>query len=536
MVTFRHLDRVSGTTDSSRPSRIKRSAYLLALLMGLLISTGGNADNPGSLKNVEVPLPGNLNDFVKNRLAAIQLGKALFWDVQVGSNGKQACATCHFSAGVDHRSNNNTVHPGANGIVNTVLPLDAADFPFGAANDDIIGSQGVPAADFIGLIDGNHIDVCNPFFPNNNTLQKTRRQSPNVIMAIFNRDNFWDGRAKREFNGVNSAGAGTGAMIWVRGSTGLVQQEVIIKPASQASQAVEPPTDDVEMSCSGRTFSDLGRKMINNNVDPLGQQFAAADDSSLGGLSNFPAKGLNTTYKALIRAAFRNKFTSDDPVPNGSGFTQIEENFSLFWGLSIMLYGSTLIPDDTRFDRFAEGNGTLTAKERRGLAIFNGKGRCDHCHTGAEFTAASIMNGNNGRAFTNIGVRPTAEDGGRQPENKGKFKAPTVRNTELTGPYFHTGGYLTLRQVVDFYNEGGDFDNADKDSQIRPLDLTEAEKNALVAFMLTLTDERVRCERGPFDHPSIDIPNGPSIRQVGAGGRPADGCVKPFLNANPFTP
>ena len=90
--------------------------------------------------------------------------------------------------------------------------------------------------------------------------------------------------------------------------------------------------------------------------------------------------------------------------------------------------------------------------------------------------------------------------------------------------------------MVEFYNWGGDFNNKDKDSQIRPLRLSEAQKNALVAFMLALTDERVRYERAPFDHPALDIPDGPSPPAVGAGGRSARNPVKPFLNANPFQP
>ena len=53
-----------------------------------------------------VPLPENLDDFIKNREAALQLGKALFWDMQVGSDGVQACASCHFHAGADNRSKN----------------------------------------------------------------------------------------------------------------------------------------------------------------------------------------------------------------------------------------------------------------------------------------------------------------------------------------------------------------------------------------------------------------------------------------------
>jgi len=53
-----------------------------------------------------VPLPENLDQFLKSRKAALQLGKALFWDMQIGSDGVQACASCHFHAGADSRSVN----------------------------------------------------------------------------------------------------------------------------------------------------------------------------------------------------------------------------------------------------------------------------------------------------------------------------------------------------------------------------------------------------------------------------------------------
>jgi cytochrome c peroxidase len=53
-----------------------------------------------------VPLPETLDEFIKNREAAVQLGKALFWDMQVGSDGVQACASCHFHAGTDNRTKN----------------------------------------------------------------------------------------------------------------------------------------------------------------------------------------------------------------------------------------------------------------------------------------------------------------------------------------------------------------------------------------------------------------------------------------------
>jgi hypothetical protein len=86
---------------------------------------------------------------------------------------------------------------------------------------------------------------------------------------------------------------------------------------------------------------------------------------------------------------------------------------------------------------------------------------------------------------------------------------------ELTGPYFHNGGKLTLRQVIDFYVRGGDFPvtNAHhRDFNILNLnaelqsDLSEDEKVALVDYMLELTDNRVATEAGPFDHPQLILP------------------------------
>ena len=93
----------------------------------------------------------------------------------------------------------------------------------------------------------------------------------------------------------------------------------------------------------------------------------------------------------------------------------------------------------------------------------------------------------------------------------GAFKTPGLRNVELTGPYFHNGGKSTLMQVIDFYNRGGDFGAENKpvtDPAIRRLGLTQAQKDDLVAFLLSLTDERVRFQRAPFDHPSICVPHG----------------------------
>jgi hypothetical protein len=110
----------------------------------------------------------------------------------------------------------------------------------------------------------------------------------------------------------------------------------------------------------------------------------------------------------------------------------------------------------------------------------------------------------------------------------GAFKTPTLRNVALTRPYFHNGSRLTLEQVVEFYNRGGDRRGPDgndtsgytspkapggggsnRHPNIRPLNLSRQEQADLVAFLRNgLTDPRVACDRAPFDHPSLQLTNG----------------------------
>ncbi len=92
----------------------------------------------------------------------------------------------------------------------------------------------------------------------------------------------------------------------------------------------------------------------------------------------------------------------------------------------------------------------------------------------------------------------------------GAMKTPGLRVADLTGPYFHDGSAATLRQVVEFYDNGGNFcqpniDNLDPD--IRPIGLTNDEKQNLVKFLIALNDDRVRFEKAPFDHPSLTVAN-----------------------------
>jgi len=243
-------------------------------------------------------------------------------------------------------------------------------------------------------------------------------------------------------------------------------------------------------------------------------------------------------------------------------YTLPEYNFALFFGLAIQAYESTLISDQTPFDQFLAGNtSALTEQQQRGFQLFQQK-FCIGCHAGAELTGASVSSvarigritrspapGNppEDTGFFKIGVRPEQEDlgvGGKDDldnplsetrlaqlgtfqqllgeapntltppldpnENAiadGAFKAPGLRNVELTSPYFHNGGMLTLREVVDFYNRGAADDNPNR-PLLPLLNLSDDDKEALVAFLQGLTDERVRFQRSPFDHPQLFVPKG----------------------------
>ena len=125
----------------------------------------------------------------------------------------------------------------------------------------------------------------------------------------------------------------------------------------------------------------------------------------------------------------------------------------------------------------------------------------------------------------------------------GAFKVPSLRNVELTAPYFHNGGHLTLRSVLAFYGRAGDAVPAVTlgGTGIRPLttlNTTEEEADAFEAFLLSLTDERVHFQKAPFDHPQLFIPNGSNdsrdldedrMKEVIAVGRNGGPPQKKFL-------
>jgi cytochrome c peroxidase len=135
-----------------------------------------------------------------------------------------------------------------------------------------------------------------------------------------------------------------------------------------------------------------------------------------------------------------------------------------------------------RVDEYKEGNtSVLSAAERRGLDLFDGKARCSGCHSGANFTDESFRN--NGLAMNDDIGR--AEVTGRDRDHK-LFKVPSLRELGLTGPYMHDGSLSTLKAVVEKYNDGAR-NVASTDSDIRPLELNSQEVNDVVAYLAALS-------------------------------------------------
>ena len=158
---------------------------------------------------------------------------------------------------------------------------------------------------------------------------------------------------------------------------------------------------------------------------------------------------------------------------------------------ALAAFERTVVSRDAPFDRWLAGDTrALTPEQYRGWKVFSdpAKGNCAACHNGPNFT-------DNG--FHNIGVRSAGAnpDLGRfnirkVASMKGAFKTPTLRDIELTAPYFRDGSAATLRDVVEHYARGGD-DRSNVSADMKKLDLTEREKSDLVAFMKALTGKRV---------------------------------------------
>ena len=206
----------------------------------------------------------------------------------------------------------------------------------------------------------------------------------------------------------------------------------------------------------------------------------------------------DAAYQALFTAAF-----PDAPVLTYEHVVKALASFV-----------RSLISADSAFDRYAYGydDAALSASARRGLNLFfSERLECHHCHGGFNFSQSSSHQGSEllERPFHNTGLYNVADSGdypdqglfeftGR-PADRGKFRAPTLRNIAYTAPYMHDGSLATLPAVLDFYGAGGRHiptglhagdgrRHPNKSVFMKGFTLSEQERTDLLAFLNALSD------------------------------------------------
>jgi len=218
-------------------------------------------------------------------------------------------------------------------------------------------------------------------------------------------------------------------------------------------------------------------------------------------------------------------------LPDGpyEGMTPEDQEFStrvlVNAAKAMAAYQRQLIRRNAPFDKYAAGDFTaISASAKRGLGLFIGKAGCVKCHEGSFFTdqkfhnlgipqeGANIPAMDPGRTqgillatvylkmWTSAGPWTDSNPGDSKligltstDTDLGAFRTQDLRNISDTGPYFHTGNFATLREVVEFYNDGGKDTGfmGTKDPLIVKLDLSDREIDDIVAFLESLTGEPV---------------------------------------------
>lgn len=181
-------------------------------------------------------------------------------------------------------------------------------------------------------------------------------------------------------------------------------------------------------------------------------------------------------YKSL----FENAFGSDE-ITQGKV------------GVAIAKFISSISSNQSKFDKYTQGQIQLTAAEEIGRGLFFNKYNCNSCHQ------VTILNGyQEGGGFVDIGLDMIPTDQGRfdvtgNSSDMGKFKIPTLRNVALTAPYMHDGRFNTLDEVLNHYStEILNSKNLDirlqENGAPKQFLISDQDKQNLIAFLNTLTD------------------------------------------------
>jgi cytochrome c peroxidase len=251
------------------------------------------------------------------------------------------------------------------------------------------------------------------------------------------------------------------------------------RAASLREQVLQPIQNPGEMN---ESLSSVVAKLT------AGPTPAAAKRAGLSGSSNRAlaanADSSESPYPSLFESAFGTPDITEDRIARAlEQFLLVQTSF------------------DSKFDRVLQGQETFTKMEQRGFELFHTEydprreqfgADCFHCHGGPLFQNQTFANNGLDQAFTDPGR--TLVTGNEA--DQGKFSVPSLRNVELSAPYMHDGRFKNLEEVVEHYSSplkrASTLDPNLAKHPDRGLELSTEDKQAIVAFLKTLTDERFR--------------------------------------------
>ena len=231
-----------------------------------------------------------------------------------------------------------------------------------------------------------------------------------------------------------------------------------------------------------RGLEELVTIPIDNQVEMRGDAYPeeVALDSVVARLRAIPE------YVRLFEQAFPEMQTGDAAVVDGSTYSR-----------ALAAYARELVTRNSPYDRYVTGEeDALTDEQKSGLELFFTKAKCSACHTGPMFSDYRFIV----QGVPQVGSgKGAGDDFGREeftgdPADRYAFRTLTLRNVALTAPYMHDGVFETLDEVVRFYNDGAQprhplvTDDVMDPILVEPLGLSDAEIDAIVAFMEALTD------------------------------------------------
>jgi cytochrome c peroxidase len=254
----------------------------------------------------------------------------------------------------------------------------------------------------------------------------------------------------------------------------------------------------------GTTVARNTPSLINAGLEPrlfADERAASLEDQALEVLRSPAEMGSSDVAAAAAIARddrYRGEFTLAFRADTGSSISPLHLRQAL------AAYVRSLVAMNSRFDRAVRGDtALLTQAEKRGFNLFMGKAGCGTCHFAPLFSGDTppLYHASDAEVIgTPVSPAHPAQldaDSGRArldhlPAHLRAFKTPSLRNVALTAPYMHHGRFATLDDVLRFYDGGGGLGAgariANQTLSGDRLHLTGDERNAIVAFLGTLTD------------------------------------------------